>query len=390
MQNDIDSFDPFDRAFLADPWSTLSAVREKCAALHVPKADFYLLTRHADVSHAAKRPDVFSSTGGVGVAWEPHPMLSMYDPPKHTDLRRLIAPFFTPKAMERYASAIQRAVDASIDDVLARGQGDAARDIAETISLATVGELLGIGVERREDLRTWAENTIFALAADADGASPEAAEASRRQFVRYLRSAIAERRAEPGTDLVSTLLHANDIERLSENELVTFCVLLLVAGFDSPKSAMANVFQVLARFEIDPPSLPADPAGQLAFASEVVRFEPAVNGFFRVTLQDTQVGDVAIPSGKKVMLHFAAANRDPAAFPDPDRFDPARAPGDNLAFGDGPHRCLGFALARLQLTTLLRTLRQRVRRIRRAEPETRRDNLLFRGFSRLPLTFEPL
>ncbi len=375
------SFDPFALDYLAAPFETLARIREASPAFYVEQHRFFLVTRHADVVAASKAHEIFSSTGGVGIEWKSRPMMPMYDPPEHTKLRRIVAPFFTPRAVATYERAVRSAVVDVLTRALEDGATDTVKNIAEPISLRTLAEILGVPPERQADLRRWADNTMIDLAGGAPASELERIETVRREFVQYLRQLVAERRRSLGTDLISVLLRANDAEALADREVVGFCVLLLVAGFEPSASAIANLCRALVIHVPDLDALPSDREGQAAVVEELLRWDSPVQAFFRNTLVDASIGGVEIPKDSKVMIHFGAANRDPALFSEPDEFKLDRSPNAHIGFGAGIHYCLGAPLARLQLGTFLEELRSRVRSMREEEPETRQDNLLFRGLS---------
>lgn len=385
----LDEFDPFAPEHLAEPYPTLARIQESSPALYVARHDFYLVTRYEDVVMASKRHDVFSSTGGVGIEWKSRPMMPMYDPPKHTQLRRLVAPFFTPRAVQAYTGVIEAAAERAIDRVLERGTGDLIHEVAEPISIGTLAAILGIPPDRQQDLRRWADNTMADLAGGVSMADAARLEDSRREFVAYLRATVQERRQSTREDLISVLLRANDQGGLTEKEVIAFCVLLLVAGFEPSASAVGNVARALALHHPTLEELPDSSQGLAAAIDELLRWDSPVQAFFRNTLSEARVGDVVIPEGKKVMLHFAAANRDPKVFANPTQLNLARSPNPHVAFGVGVHTCLGGPLARLQLLTFLRTLVRKVRALEIVEPEERQDNLLFRRLSRLVLRLQP-
>lgn len=381
-------FDPFSLEYLANPYSTLALIRQTSPALYVERYGFFLITRYEDVVHASRRHDIFSSTGGVGIEWKSRPMMPMYDPPKHTQLRRIVQPFFTPKAVQAYAAAVRTAAEEAVDRVLAGGPLDVIREVAEPISLVTLATILGIPKEHQADLRRWADNTMADLAGGASNEEAERLELGRREFVGYLRATIEQRRQSKSEDLISVLLRANDAERLTEKEVLAFCVLLLVAGFEPSASAIGNVCRALA---LHVPELDALPSGEeeLSIAGdELLRWDSPVQAFFRNTMAETTVGGVAIPKDAKVMIHFAAANRDPSVFRDPDVLDLHRNPNPHIAFGAGIHHCLGAPLARLQVSTFLSVLRAKVRHLEMVETARRHDNLLFRGLGHARMRFE--
>jgi cytochrome P450 len=373
-------FDPFDRAYLVDPYPALAAIRESSPVLYLEKHGFYLITRYADVVAVSRNHAVFSSTGGVGPEWQPRPMMPMYDPPDHTRLRRMVAPLFLPKLMAQHATTFRDIVSRALDRV-GDQPFDLVHEIAEPVALEAIALLLGVPRELKDDFRRWADNTMADLAGGVSADDAVRLEASRREFVTYLRSAVVERRARPGKDVISLLVHASDSERLTDREVVAFCVLLLVAGFEPAASAIGNALRVLAQHPEITKAIPRTAKAIESTTEELFRFDAPVHAFFRNTLADTTVADVAIPKQSKVMIHFGSANRDERVFPRADSFLWDRDPNAHVAFGAGVHYCLGSHLARVELNAVLEVLLARSAGLLPAGREARKDNLLFHCLS---------
>jgi cytochrome P450 len=385
----LHNFDPFEPCYLADPYPALKRIREASAAFFVERHQFFLIARYEHVIAASRNHEVFSSTGGVGLEWRRRRMMSMYDPPEHTRLRGLVAAPFSRSAVQRLAPLIDETVASALDAV-----GDAElecmTELAGPVSLAALESLLGIPPELHSSFNMWAEAIMDDLASNVPSGERERIEALRIEFIEFLRRAIADRKASPQDDVISRLVAANSDEKLTDAELLAFGVLLVVTGFEPAACALGNAIDTLASH---PEKWRAALGGGLPLervAEELLRYETPVQAFFRNTLSPTVIGGTEIPAGAKVMLHFGSANRDAAMFDDADSFVPSRDPNPHVAFGVGVHHCLGAPLARLELRSLLDALARRRLQPRLGLDPLRHDNLLFRRFSRLPVTLSPM
>ena len=383
----LGEFDPFDPVYLADPYPRLKAIRESSPALHVERHDFYLLTRYDDVVSASRNHAVFSSTGGVGLEWRRRRMMPMYDPPEHTRLRRLVAGPFSHASIQQLASVVTPLAESVLDRAL-EGPVECMRDVAERFSLATLANILGIPTELQSSFRRWAEAIMDDLASNVPVSEAEEADAARPEFVEFLRQAITDRHERPGKT-ISRLVQANSEDRLTDKELLAFCVLLVVAGLEPVAGAMGNALHLLASHPEVWSSVLRGETSLETTLEEALRYDTSVQAFFRNTLAEVAIGGATIPKGAKVMLHFGSANRDAAKFPDADAFLPSRHPNPHIAFGVGVHHCLGAPLARLQLKVFFEGLCRRGVTPRLAGPEVRSDSLLFRRFETLPMRFDP-
>ena len=385
-------YDPFSLEVLADPYPWYAWLRETTAAYHVPETDIWVITRAADVEPTLRNHTVFSSTGGVGPEWVQRPMMSMYDPPEHTRLRRMVSGYFTPKFVEQFRPQAEATAMKLVDAFLEKPEGDFVADVAEPLVATLIADLLGIPNERRADFRRWSQATVLALATGLTPDETAQSEATRVEFVKYLKEVAAARRAEVSsssvktTDLISLLVAAGGQETLKPSEVTAFCVLLLVAGFETTVNGLANIMYVfMTRPEVWS-AIQGDRSLLRGAVEEALRIESPVQAFFRNTLKETTVDSVVIPERSKVMVAFGSANRDPARYDDPESYRLDRKPSDHLSFGAGVHHCIGAPLARMQYEVVLQHMLGRVRTITPAgEGATRTLNVLMRGFRRLPL-----
>jgi cytochrome P450 len=387
---DLSNYDPFDPEVLRDPYPWYRALRDEAPCHFVPKRNLYVISRFEDVVACAKNTAVFSSTGGVGFEWEQRPMMPMYDPPQHTQLRRMVSKHFTPAMVGMLAENIKGRVDQLFAPLLENGRGELIADIAIPLSLGVIADLYGMPAKRREDLRRWSQGTVEELAGGLDAAAVARVEALRREFIGFLRETIAERRANPqkdANDVLSQILAAEDEDKLSDKEVVAFGVLLLVAGFETTVNAIANGVLALLEHPSEWQRYSADPSLLPTLVEEVVRWDCPVQSFFRNTLSDTVVAGTAIPKGVKVQILFGSANRDSRHFADADAFRIDRVP-DHVGYGIGVHYCLGAPLARVELSAFFSTLRKNFLSLRSDGPVVRAHSVLFRGVKSLPIAVD--
>jgi cytochrome P450 len=385
------TFDPFSLECLRDPYRAYAWLRDSAPVYHIPSTDIWAVSRFADVQAVLHDPMVFSSTGGVGPQWRQHPMMSMYDPPKHTRLRRIVAKHFTPKYLAGLGPRMQETTTRLLAVMQRDGGGDFVADFAEPLMSSLIADLLGIPEHRRADFRRWSQPTVQVLATGLDAQAAAAAERTRVEFVTYLKQLIAERRttAPPDgarPDIITLLLAANDDDGLTPSEVTAFCVLLLVAGFETAVNGLSNTAHLLLQHPDAWQSVRAEPPLIAGMIEEALRFDAPVQAFCRNTLVDAEVAGVRIPARQKVMVLFGSANRDPRQYRDAATFDLRRNPTDHLGFGSGVHYCIGAPLARIQYSIAWQVFASRVARMTAAAEPVTAQNALMRGFRSLPMT----
>ncbi|SFB36577.1 Cytochrome P450 [Amycolatopsis marina] len=303
------------------------------------------------------------------------------DPPDHTRLRKLVNKAFTARTIARLRPRIEEITAGLLDDM--SGTVDLLETFAFPLPITVICELLGIPDDDKEDFRRWSGTLVSASPAeDVERASGEMSS--------YLLSLVEAKRAAPGDDLLSSLVHVSDEgDQLSEVELVSMIFLLLVAGHETTVNLIGNGVLALLRHPDQLAALRADPSLVPNAVEEFLRYEGPVNiATLRFTAEPLPVGDVTIPEGEFVMISLLAANRDSTRFAEPDRFDVRRPAGGHLAFGHGIHFCVGAPLARLEADIAVRRLLERFADLRlAAEPESLRwrDSTLMRGLETLPV-----
>jgi len=399
-------FNPFDPDFRADPYPTYRRLREE-DPVHTSILGPKVLTRYEHCSaivrdHRTGTDETKSNVYAEWLAQGNEPLMRdennsapflMLDPPDHTRLRGLVSKAFTPKVVEGLRPRAQELVDGLIDAVIATGTGtmDLIADVAYPLPVTIISEMLGVPTEDHETFQGWSRELARALDPDIV-LPPEVLEARMRaseEFSEYFRGLITKRRAEPRDDLLSALVAAEEQgDRLSEGELVSTLMLLLIAGHETTVNLIGNGVLALLRNRAQFEKLAADPSLAKSATEEVLRYDAPVQMTMRVAHEDLQFGDFTMPKGDMAILMLAAANRDPEAFDDAETFDITRDDARHLSFSSGIHFCLGASLARLEGQVALATLARRLPAMELAvdRPEYK-ENLVLRGLAALPVRF---
>ncbi|MGH7790177.1 MAG: cytochrome P450 [Candidatus Binatia bacterium] len=313
--------------------------------------------------------------------------LLMLDAPDHTRLRRLVNKAFTPRVVEGLRPRVQALVDELLDAVAPRRQMELIHDFAYPLPVIVIAALLGIPAEDRERFKHWSD-TLTALLDPLQAARGlGGCEQAYTEIGAYLRPIFAERRRAPRDDLISGLVAVEDQgQRLDETELLSLTMLILGAGHETTTNLIANAVVALLRFPDQRRRLQEDPALIGSAVEEFLRYDSPVQATDRVATVDCELGGHPLPRGKTALLLLGAANRDPARFADPDRLDIARTENPHLAFGHGPHFCLGAALARLEAQLAIGTLLRRFPDLQGdAQPKDWKRSVVLRGPTALAL-----
>ena len=308
----------------------------------------------------------------------------------HRRLRRLVTKAFTPRIVEQLRPRIQQIADDLIDQVEEQGRMELVDDFAFPLPITVIAELLGIPVEDRQRFREWSSNVVM------PALTPEDREIARRRgdaFIEYLDDLFARRRAEPADDLVSALVQAEDGgDTLSENELSSMVVLLIVAGHETTVSLLASAVKTLLTHPKQLAALRTDPSLMASAVEELLRFDsPVERTITRLVAADTELGGQTFRRGELVIAVLGSANRDSQQFPNADTLDLARPDNRHVGFGRGPHYCLGAPLARLETEIALETLLRRLPNLRLAIAEEDlywRPIPLFRSLAELPVAWD--
>jgi cytochrome P450 PksS len=310
------------------------------------------------------------------------------DPPDHTRLRALVQKAFTPRMVEQLRPRIEALTNDLLDAVQGQGRMDLIRDYALPLPATVIAEMLGVPAKDRHRFHRWSN----ALLAFSSTWGLMKAVPNTMLLMRYIRTIIRRRRANPGNDLVSALIQAEEAgEQLSEDELSAMIMLLLVAGHETTVNLIGNGTLALLEHPDQMEKLRGDPALARPAVEELLRYtSPVEMATERFAREDITVAGVTIPRGEMVFVVLASANRDERQFPQADTLDITREPNKHLAFGLGTHFCLGAVLARLEATVALNTLLGRTSKLRLAVAPSAlpwRRGLLLRGLESLPVVF---
>ena len=366
MSNQQLTYSPFDPEVIADPYPVYRELRDSAPAYWSAKAGSWVLSRYDDVSAALIDPATYSSASGI-FPTPPEvdmtqlflPMLIMSDPPRHTALRTIVSKAFTPRRI----AELEPHIHAIVDDLLRQAPDSGAWDFVSGFSgplpAIVIADMLGVPRADRDRFRTWSTTLIQSNPTRGEfGPGLEAAASLYEYFSAFL----ADRRTHPRDDLMSALVQAEaDGERLSEEELLGFCLLLLVAGHETTTNLLSNSAVVLSQHPESREQLADRPELVPAAVEELLRYDSPVQGLSRTLTRPIDLHGERMMAGDTVLLLFGSANRDNHAFPGADHFDIRRAPERQVAFGRGIHFCLGAALARLEARIALQALLARHR-----------------------------
>ncbi len=384
-------------SFYEDPYPTYRRLREAAPVHRLPDGSLFL-SRHADLERLYKDVKLFSSDKVVefGEKFGPSPLyehhttsLVFNDPPLHTRVRRLINGALTPRTIADLEPNLVRLIDALLDRMAAKPEADLVEDYAIAIPVEVIGNLLDVPHDERAPLRQWSLDILGALEPVLSEEDARRGNRAVTEFCAYLETLVARRREQPGDpdrDLLTRLIAGEASgERLSEVELLQNCIFILNAGHETTTNLIGNGLNLLLDHPGERRRVIADPGLLRSAVDEMLRFDAPVQFGNRRATADCVVSGVRVEAGTVIHLGIGAANRDPAAFPDPDRFDVGRSPNRHLAFASGPHQCVGMALARLEGRIAIGRLLQRFPDYRRAGAPVRGGRARFRGFLSLPV-----
>ncbi|MEU8574892.1 cytochrome P450 [Streptomyces asoensis] len=397
------SFDPWDPAFLSDPYPAYAELRERGRVIRYEPTGQWLVPRHADVSallrdrrlgrtyqHRFTHED-FGRTAPPADQ-EPfhtlndHGMLDL-EPPDHTRIRRLVSKAFTPRTVERLKPYVRRLAGELVDRLVEAGGGDLLGDVAEPLPVAVIAEMLGIPESDRGPLRPWSADICGMYELNPSPQTAAKAVRASEEFSAYLRELIAVRRARPGDDLISALIAAHDEgDRLTEQELISTAVLLLNAGHEATVNATVNGWWALFRNPGQLAALRADHALVPTAVEELMRYDTPLQLFERWVLDDIEIDGTTVPRGAEIAMLFGSANHDPAVFTEPGRLDLTRTDNPHISFSAGIHYCIGAPLARIELAASMTALLEKAPKLAPAAEPRRKPNFVIRGLEGLDVT----
>ena len=345
------------------PWGMYAALRDQAPVHHVERGDYWVLSRHADVFAAARDHEAFSSAQGLTIQYGEleriglvdSPPMVMTDPPTHTEFRRLVSRGFTPRQVESIEPAVRVFVVERLDRLREAGGGDIVRELFKPLPSMVVAHYLGVPDEDRQRFDRWTDAIVAANADQSYGSSSDAI----AELMAYFADLVERRRRDPGDDTVSHLVMAGEgDDDAGILRILAFTFTMVTGGNDTSTGLLGAGVQLLS----DRPDQRALVLGDVpAAVEELLRLTSPVQGLARTTTRDVTLHGETIPAGRKVLLSYGAANRDPRAFgPDADELDVQRNPRQILTFSHGAHHCLGAAAARMMAGVTLTELLERI------------------------------
>lgn len=398
------SLDARDPAFYSDPNRAYAALHANCPTFYWEEQKQWFFTGYDHVNallrdrrfgrqilHIATReelglPEPAAHTRHFDKA-EEHSLLEI-EPPEHTRLRTLVNRAFVSRHVEKMTPEIEELANRLIDGFQKDGETELLSTFADIIPVTMIARMIGIPEEMGPQLLKWSHDYVGMYMFKRTRADEEAADRSAKEFADYVRTVIAERRAEPRDDLLSHMIHTEHKGQfLTEDELISTTIVLLNAGHEATVHQIGNSVRVILESGIDPATLFTDEKTTERTVEETLRICAPVHIFQRWCLEPCDIDGVSFKRGDKVSMILAAANLDPQKFPEPLAFKPDRDEGANLSFGAGIHFCIGAPLARLELNIVLPLLFKRLPGLRIAQTPVVKDVYHFHGLERLDLTW---
>jgi cholest-4-en-3-one 26-monooxygenase len=380
------------------PHDVFTWLRREAPVYWHPQQDgsgFWVLTKYHDIAYASQHPEIFSSARGTniedteGAAGTELMMLNM-DPPRHTKLRALVNMGFTPKMIRQMEEHVRDITRRIVDGVAARGECDFVTEVAAELPLQVIAELIGVPHEERHLVFNWSNQMVGFGDPEYNTSMESALEAATAMFA-YADKLANERRAEPHNDLVTALMDAEvDGEKLTPMEFNVFFLMLAVAGNETTRNLISGGMLALIEHPDEFARLRADRSLLPTAVEEMLRWVSPVMYFRRTLTRDAELRGKQLKAGEKATLWYISGNRDEEVFPDAGRFDVARDPNPHIAFGGGgPHFCLGYSLARLEINLMFEEIVDRLHNIEAAGPVARLRSNFISGIKHMPLTFTP-
>ncbi|WP_406414857.1 cytochrome P450 [Streptomyces sp. NBC_01614] len=394
------AFDPWDPAFLADPYPAYAELRDRGRVHWFEPTNQWLVPHHADVSallrdrrlgrtyqHRFTHED-FGRTAPPP-EHEPfhvlndHGMLDL-EPPDHTRIRRLVSKAFTPRTVEQLKPYVQGLAGELVSGLVEAGGGDLLADVAEPLPVAVIAEMLGIPESDRAQLRPWSADICGMYELNPSEETATRAVRASVEFSEYLLELIAARRKEPGDDLISGLIAAYDEgDRLTEQEMISTAVLLLNAGHEATVNSTVNGWWALFRSPDQLAALRADHSLIPSAIEELMRYDTPLQLFERWVLDEIEIDGTTIPRGAEIAMLFGSANHDATVFETPSELDLTRKENPHISFSAGIHYCIGAPLARIELAASMTALLEQAPTLRLATEPDRKPNFVIRGLEGL-------
>jgi cytochrome P450 family 142 subfamily A polypeptide 1 len=387
------TFDLLDgRWYAGQPFDDWAWMRDHAPAYWDAANRVWAITRYEDVLAIEKDPKTFSSYRAPRPHGHHLPMIISMDGREHTRRRKLVSSGFTPRRVRDHEATVRRICTEIIDRVAPRGECDFVWDIAAPLPLLLIADMLGFPPDSYDDLLRWSDDLIRATTADPPPEIAEAGMHAMLEFREFQLGVIADRRSRPPQDdLVSILCNAEiDGERLDDESIIQESLLILIGGDETTRHVMTDGMLALLAHPDQMAILRDHPSKTSVGVEELLRWVSPIKNMSRTVTRDVQLHGETLHEGDQLILMYPSANRDPAVFEDPDRFDVQRDPNPHLAFGFGPHFCMGASLARLELTVMFSELLRRLPDLHLAgDPLPRRSSNFISGPEAMPVAFTP-
>ncbi|MCU1391716.1 MAG: cytochrome [Ilumatobacteraceae bacterium] len=389
-----DEIDLLDGSWYATlPHDTYTWMRENAPAYYDAKTDTWAVTRYHDVVRIERDPKTFSSVRAPRPHGQSLPMMISMDDPQHHRRRALVARGFTPKRVRDHEANLLVMCDAIIDRIAEQGACDFVWDIAAPLPLLVIGEMLGFDPSDYDDLLRWSDDLIRGTSATSDAEAVAKAGQAGLEYHTFQRKIIADRRANgPRDDLISILCHAEiEGEKLDDDSIANEALLILIGGDETTRHVISRGMLALIERPDQQAILANDPSKIEVGVEELLRFVSPILNMARTVTAEVDVAGETMRPGDQVVLIYPSANRDEAVFADPQRLNVERQPNPHIAFGFGPHFCLGASLARLELKSMFTRLLDRlpdIQLVEGAELPYRNSNFIT-GPEAMPVTFTP-
>ncbi len=391
-------FDPFDEATRRSPYALFARARREHPLWRHEGLPLCSVFRYADCQAILRDPKTWSSTFPTPPGFAPEDVprsMLVTDPPEHTRLRGLVSQAFTPKRIRELAPRIETIAHELLDDAVARREVDLVDALSYPLPVIVIAEMIGVPPGDRAQFKAWSNALVAPLGSIFFAPpAPELVAEQRRiraEFEDYFVRLVEKRRRHPKDDLLTGLVQAElEGSRLSFPELLAMLILLLVAGNETTTNLIGNAVLELLAHPDALAALRADPSLVPGAIEEVLRYASPVQMDPRIATQDVEIQGRTVPAGEFVLCWLGAANRDEAVFERPETFDVRREKNNHLAFGFGPHYCLGASLATLEAVVAVRVLLARTRAFRRTDdaPLPLHPSIVFRGVTGLPMVLE--
>ena len=392
---------------IADPYSYYGRLRDEDPVHWNAPYELWVITRHDDLVWLTRHHELFSSAVFKNDPRPPYPAIDesdlglyeyvrnyqgdqfiQHDRPEHLEMRRIVHGYFTPKSMEAWRPFVQKAVKELLDEAEEKGRMDVMRDLATPLPVLVIAQMMGVPEQDRRYVRQLAEKLLYIGRGEYDRMKPLTE--GMRGMIDYVSPLVDERIANPGDDFISVLAGGERQGVFTRHEVLVNTSLLLLAGHETTINLICNGTLAFMRHPDQWALLKRDPAGLAKTATEeCLRYDSPVVSIQRIASQDVEMRGKVLNKEDRVRWFISSANRDPAKFADPDKFDITRWPNQHVAFGNGVHHCLGATLARVEGQEVFRALAERFPDLR-MEPEDLeyQPSITFRSLKSLPVTWQ--